>query len=104
MINKSGLKPLGRAVLCLPYEPEIKQSAIVLPESVRQRLTTVDNRVIVVEAGESAWADEPHPRAKPGDKVLIAQFAGHMTKGTLDGADYRVVNDRDIFLQIEREV
>jgi co-chaperonin GroES (HSP10) len=98
--NKSGLRPLGRAVLVQPYGPEKKNSSIVLPDTVKERTVMVEQRAIVVEAGPSAWEEESEPRAKPGDKVLITKYAGHLAEGTLDGKLYRLVNDRDIFCQI----
>jgi co-chaperonin GroES (HSP10) len=103
MSNKSGLKPLGRAVLVQPYEPEIKKSMIVMPETVKERTTMVETRAVVIEIGPVAWDDEPQPRAKPGDKVLISKFAGAMAKGPLDGQMYRLVNDRDLYCGIEEE-
>jgi co-chaperonin GroES (HSP10) len=63
----------------------------------------VDNRAVVVAVGESAWHDEPQPRAKVGDKVLVTKFAGFMAKGPADGEMYRLVNDRDIFCAIVGE-
>ena len=104
MINESGLKPLGRAVLIAPYMPERKESLIVLPDEVQGRQQMVDQRAIVVEVGPSCWCDEDGPRAKPGDKVLVARFAGFMAVGTNDGKQYRFVNDRDIFAAIEVEL
>jgi co-chaperonin GroES (HSP10) len=103
MINESGLKPLGRAILIAPYEPEIKESVIVLPDEVHARQQMVDQRAIVIEVGVNAWCDEPSPRAKPGDKVFVTKFAGFMAKGTKDGKSYRLVNDRDIFAAITEE-
>lgn len=102
-MNSSGLKPLGVAVLVEPYEPERRTSLIELPPEVAAREAMVENRAIVIEAGPEAWGTEKAPRAQPGDKVLIAKFAGHMTKGTADGKIYRLVNDRDIFCKIEKE-
>lgn len=99
--NTSGLKPLGVAVLVEPYEPEIKSSTIAIPATVRERVTMVESRVVVIAVGPHAWHDEPVPRAMPGDKVYITKFAGHMVTGPKDGKQYRVVNDRDIFLCIE---
>jgi len=101
MMNKSGLKPLGRAVLVEPYEPEVKKSLIVMPDTVKDRTTMVETRAVVIDVGPVAWDDEPQPRAKPGDKVLITKFAGTMVVGTEDGKAYRLVNDRDIFCAIE---
>jgi co-chaperonin GroES (HSP10) len=103
MSNESGLKPLGRAVLIEPYVPERKLSVIVLPDEVQAREQMIDQRAIVVEVGTNCWCDEPTPRAKVGDKVLVARFAGFMATGTKDGKPYRFVNDRDIFAAIEVE-
>lgn len=100
MVNKSGLKPLGRAVLVEPYEPEFKGSLIQIPEHVRRDSSLADVRCVVVEVGPHAWHDEPTHRAKAGDKVMVTKFAGFMMVGTADGMQYRVVNDRDIFCQI----
>jgi Co-chaperonin GroES (HSP10) len=102
-MNESGLKPLGRAVLVAPYLPERKESVIFIPDEVHDRQQMIDQRAIVIEVGPNCWCDEPTPRAKPGDKVLIARFAGFMAKGTKDDKQYRFVNDRDIFAAIEVE-
>lgn len=102
MKNTSGLKPLGRAVLVMPYEPEKTSSVIAIPDFVQERSMAVDTRAIVVECGAGVWPDEPH-RAKPGDKVLIAKMSGFVAKGTADGKLYRFVNDRDIFAAITGE-
>ncbi len=102
MSNTSGLKPLGRAVLVEYYEPERKNSLIVMPDSIKDRTLMVEQRAIVVECGEGCWPDEP-PRAHPGDKVLISKMAGYMAKGPLDKRTYALVNDRDIFAQITAE-
>lgn len=119
MINKSGLKPLGVAVLIKSYEPERVGGMIAIPDNVAGRMAMVDQRAIVVEAGEAAWKDEGYwkpflylfrrwvskPRAKVGDKVLVTKFAGFMAGAgiTQDGEQYRLVNDRDIFTQITWE-
>lgn len=102
--NRSGLVPCGHAVLVQPYEPEKVESLIVMPDTVKERNMMVEMRAIVVEAGPEAWLDEQCPRALPGDKVLIAKFAGHLATGTADGKLYRLVNDRDIFCRIEVEI
>lgn len=103
MSNESGLKPLGRAVLVRPYEPEKQSSVIVMPDSIQDTQRMLEQRAVVVEVGINCWCDEPSPRAKVGDKVLVARFAGFMAKGTKDGESYRFVNDRDIFAAIEVE-
>lgn len=99
MENTSGLKPLGRAVLVEYFEPERRQSAIVIPDSVQDRANQVEQRARVIEVGPACWPDEPQ-RAAPGDYVLISRMAGYATKGPQDGRPYRLVNDRDIFAGI----
>ena len=103
MINTSGLEPRGVAVLVKLYEPERKGAQIVIPDNVQGKLAMVDNRAIVIAIGPNAWHDEPSPRAKVGEKVLITKFAGFMAKGPEDGELYRLVNDRDIFCAITHE-
>lgn len=103
MSNKSGLKPLGRAVLIKPYEPERLSSVLIIPKSAEEGMHMLEHRAVVIEVGDNCWPDEP-ARAKPGDKVLVARFAGFMAVGTADGEQYRFVNDKDIFAAIEVEV
>lgn len=100
-INLSGLRPLGCAVLIEPYEPEVAKTTIALPPQVRERTTMVEMRAVVIEIGPECWKEESQPRARPGDKVFITKFAGHMAVGPKDGKQYRLVNDRDIFCRIE---
>lgn len=98
--EKSGLEPLGRAVLLEYYEPERVESMIVLPDAVSDRTRMLEQRAIVVALGPACWPDEP-ARAQPGDKVLISRMAGIMVRGPKDDKPYRVVNDRDVFMKIE---
>ncbi len=101
--NTSGLSPVGFAILVEPYEPELKSGAIHIPEHVAQAMQQVDQRAVVIEVGPEAWKDESAPRAVPGDRVLVAKFAGWVAgKGvTKDGKNYRLVNDMDIFCKIK---
>lgn len=104
VVNTSGIAPLGRAVLVRYYEPEAKTtSLIILPKEVKDREILIEQRAVVIEAGPLAWMHEPVPRARPGDKVLIAKFSGHMLVGPADGQQYRIVNDQDIFAAITKE-
>ena len=100
-VNRSGLKPLGHAVLVKPYQPERKAGLIVVPDTASQD-SMIEQRAIVVEVGPACWPNEP-ARAKAGDKVMLARYAGHFAKGTLDGEQYRFVNERDIFAAITGE-
>src|SRR5574337_676371 len=97
MMNNSGIKPLGRAVLVKHIER--KEGLIIIPETVAERTLMVETEVEVIEIGPECWRDES-PRAKPGDKVLIAKMSGYMVGKSKDGERYRLVNDRDIFAQV----
>lgn len=101
--NMSGLEPRGVAVLIRVHEPERKGALIEIPESVKGRMAMVDARAQVIAVGPHAWHDEGGARAKPGDRVLVTQFAGFIAKGPRDGNLYRLVNDRDIFCVITHE-
>lgn len=103
VVNKSGLRPLGHAVLVEPYEPEVKKSVIELPQNVAERSMMAEQRAIVIEVGPECWKSEQYPRARPGDKVILTKFAGHTAKGPADGVLYRLVNDRDVFCEITEE-
>jgi co-chaperonin GroES (HSP10) len=104
IVNTSGIKPKGVSVLVLPYEPELKGTALYIPPKVKTAMGVLENRVIVVEVGPAAWADEDEPRAKAGDKVFVTKHAGFTATGPADGLEYRLVSDRDIFAQITDEV
>lgn len=100
--NTSGVAPLGRAVLVEYYEPERRDSLIYIPEAVRKAEVLLEQRAQVIAVGPEAW-QEALPRAKPGDRVLIAKFSGYALKGPQDGRLYRIINDQDIFAAITSE-
>jgi co-chaperonin GroES (HSP10) len=101
-MNTSGLTPVGRAVLVLPYEVAKLSDTIAIPETANERLNAVEQRAVVIAIGATAWFDEPVPRAQPGDHVLISRYAGFVAKPeiALDGKTYRLVKDIDIFCRI----
>lgn len=111
MENNSGLHPAGRAVLVKPYQPEIKQGTIIIPDAVMANQQVLEQRAVVIETGPVSWWEERKRflfwklkrggRARVGDKVLVSAYAGYMAKGIKDGEQYRFVNDRDIFARIE---
>ena len=103
-MNTSGLEPLGRAVLVKPYVTEKKTSGgIILTDATVNKDQLAEQKAVVVEVGPHAWSDEPTARAKAGDKILFSKWAGYSAQGPADGAMYRVVNDRDIFMRITHE-
>ena len=59
-----------------------------------------EREAIVIEVGPEAWKEEKEPRAKPGDRVMIAKYSGTLVVGVKDKKQYRVVNANDIFLRV----
>ena len=102
--NMSGLKPLGRAVLLKPYKVESKTAGgLILPDEVRKKDQLAEQKAVIVEVGSLAWKGEPRPWAEVGDRIIFSKWAGYSAIGTLDGEEYRVVNDSDIFMKITHE-
>lgn len=101
--KESGLCPLGVAVLVEAYDPEEERRRIIIPETAKQGMKTAETRARVVAIGPYAWADEPKPRAKVGDKVLLVNYAGVLVMGPRDKKVYRMVNDRDIYCAFDDE-
>jgi len=103
MENKSGLSPRGRAILIEPYKPAVGSSIIHIPDDVMGREQMLEQRAIVIEVGPMAWKGEIEPRAKPGDKVIVARYSGYQALGPFDDKMYRFINDNDIFAVITKE-
>jgi co-chaperonin GroES (HSP10) len=96
-LNRSGLVPLGRAVLIKPMDPEITKGVIVIPDSVKEGHKMREVRGQVMAVGPEAWREEKVPRAVPGDFVLISQWCGVVLQGVDDGEWYRMVNGDDVY-------
>jgi co-chaperonin GroES (HSP10) len=115
--NPSGLRPAGHAVLLEPYEPDFdaaRRTGLIIPENQRNNSIMVEMRAIVVELGDMAYRKDYQnwflrlitpwrPRCKPGDKIMVQSYSGAIVVGTLDGKQYRLVNDEDVFVQIVAE-
>lgn len=100
--NRSGLEPLGRAVLIKMVEASEHKGMIQIPDHVKASAAVMEQRAVVIAIGGCAWEDEPRPRAAIGDRVIVTKLAGYVTKGR-DGELYRLVNDRDIFCRVTGE-
>lgn len=104
MLNPSGIRPVGETLLILPEQIEEKTASgiyVGTPAEVeRQQLGQIEG--VVVAVSPYAWADEVEPRAKVGDKVIFAKYAGMVRKGK-DELTYRLINDTDVKAVLESE-
>lgn len=105
LLNTSGLKPLGRAVLIRHHRVEALKSRglIAIPDVVATNMQMLEQEAVVVAIGPTCWHDEPQPRCAVGDHVVVTKFAGFLKKGA-DGEMYRLVNDKDIFCGVTAEL
>lgn len=111
--NPSGILPTEFKVLVRPDDSEdemlaqyktLKASGFKFADDAKERhdFAAVTGRLIAVSP--VAFTYETFPEGtrlpKPGDKVVIAKYAGVMIKGK-DGVDYRIVNDKDVCAILE---
>lgn len=87
---------------------------LIIPDKLRNNSIMVEMRVIVLELGDMAYRKDNQtwfermfttfrPRCKPGDKIMVNDYSGAIVVGSLDGKQYRLVNDEDVFVVIEEE-
>ena len=92
------LKPLADRVLLKATEAEeTTKSGIILSTSTKEK--PVVSEVIAVGPGGMVDGKEIAMAVKPGDKVVVAKYAG--TEVKLDGVEYSIVRQSDILAIVE---
>ena len=92
------LKPLADRVLLIATEAEeTTKSGIILSTANKEK--PVISEVIAVGPGGIVDGKEIVMTVKPGDKVVVAKYAG--TEVKLDGAEYSIVRQSDILAIVE---
>ncbi len=87
------LTPLADRVLLKAYEAEeTTQSGIILSTATKEK--PVVSLVVAVGPGGVVDGNEVTMLVKPGDKVVVAKYAG--TELKLDGEEYSIVRQSDI--------
>lgn len=104
-----GISPVEYKVLVKPsdfeVDPVFKRAAeqgIKLPAEVVDRELAGQIDATLIATGGNAFSDWKPPIPQPGQRVLIAKYAGISVKGA-DGVEYRMLNDKDISGIITRE-
>ncbi len=91
----SNLKPLyDRVVIKRTEEEKMSAGGIVIPDSATEK--PIKGEVIAVGEGKALDNGSVRaPKVKVGDQVLFGKYSG--TEVKLDGTDYLVVKEDDIF-------
>ena len=92
------LKPLADRVLLKATEAEeTTKSGIILSTANKEK--PVVSQVVAVGPGGVVDGNEVVMTVKPGDKVVVARYAG--TEVKLDGVEYSIVRQSDILAIVE---
>lgn len=92
------LKPLADRVLLKPTEAEeTTKSGIILSTANKEK--PIISEVVAVGPGGMVDGNEVKMTVKPGDKVIVAKYAG--TEVKLDGTEYAIVRQSDILAIVE---
>ena len=91
----SNIKPLyDRVVIKRVDEEKLSAGGIVIPDSATEK--PIKGNVIAVGDGKALDNGTVRaPKVKVGDQVLFGKYSG--TEVKLDGTDYLVVKEDDIF-------
>ena len=98
----TGIRPVEYKVLIKPDAVEEKTAGgIYLPHQAQEKEKYAKAEGVIVAVGAIAFTDPDWlDRPKVGDRVLYDKYAGAMVKGA-DGADYRLINDKEIGAVLE---
>ncbi len=98
-MSKINLTPLADRVVVKPQEAEEKtKGGIILPDTAKEK--PIEGTVVAVGAGKVADDGKAiAPAVKVGDKVLYGKYSG--TEVTVDGVDYLIMRESDIFAIIK---
>ncbi|NOZ62278.1 MAG: co-chaperone GroES [Calditrichaeota bacterium] len=89
------IRPLADRVVVKPVEPEEKeQSGIIIPDTAKEK--PMQGKVVAVGPGrKSENGEKIDMEVKVGDIVLYGKYSG--TEVTLDGEEYLIMRESDIF-------
>lgn len=89
------IKPLADRVVVKPAEQEEqKQGTIIIPDTAKEK--PMQGEVVAVGPGKvTENGAKVEMGVKKGDKVLYGKYSG--TEVTIDGEDYLIMRESDIF-------
>jgi chaperonin GroES len=94
------LTPLYDRVIVRPSEPEeVTKGGIIIPDTAKEK--PMQGEVVAIGNGKVTEDGKVLPLSvKVGDKVLYGKYAG--TEIKIDGEDYLIMRESDIFAIINK--
>jgi chaperonin GroES len=94
----ASIKPLGDRVVVQPLEAEEKtDSGLYIPDSAQEK--PQKGTVVAIGPGRVENGTKVDMTVSEGDEILYGKYAG--TEVTLDGAEFMIMRESDIFGVIE---
>jgi len=88
------IKPLADRIIIAPAAAEEKtKSGIIIPDTAKEKPQR--GEVVAVGDGKTENGTLVKPQVSVGDQVLYGKYAG--TEITVDGQDYLIMKESDIF-------
>lgn len=103
--NPSGITPLDTKVVLYPPKAEEKtKGGIILADVTKDRDKYAAVTAKLVAVGSNAFLEwgSGATKPKPGDTIMMAQYAGLRHKGA-DGEEYTIANDSEVMAILESE-
>lgn len=95
-MSKFKIEPLSDRVIVKPAQAEEKtKGGIILPDTAKEK--PVEGSIIAVGPGKAndSTGELIKMSVKVGDKVLYGKYSG--TEVTIDGEEYLIMRENDIF-------
>jgi len=101
--NHSGFLPCEYKILVKPDEVKERAGDIYIPPQIQEKERREQIFGTLIAVGGCAFEDWKPPIPKPGDRVMVARYAGVSHKG-LDDQWYCIMYDKDIAAMVDETV
>jgi len=95
------VKPLADRVVVKPFEEkETKKGGIIIPDTAKEKPMEGE----IIEIGPGRTTEEGKKvglEVKKGDRILYGKYSG--TEVSIDGEEYLIMRESDIFAIINRD-
>lgn len=103
-MNASGIEPVDLKVLVRPDPAEERTAGgIIIPDATKDKQKFAAVKATLISKGPNAFREWGEGNAPdPGQRILMAQYAGARVKGA-DDQDYVLMNDEDVIAVLKEE-